>query len=98
MRNSYTRKALASAVTVSLALALSGCGERATAGVLGGADMARGHALRDRRFPEPEGSVEVVPLLIAGGGIAGLAAGWTLAEAGFEDFRLLELDYTAAPR
>ncbi len=86
------RHALAGSMATAGALALSGCGERATAGILGGADMARGHALRDRRFPEPEGSVEVVPLLIAGGGIAGLAAGWTLAEAGFEDFRLLELE------
>ena len=86
------RGALAGTAAVAGALALGSCTEPATAGELGGADLARGHALRDKRFPEPEGAVEDLPLLIAGGGVAGLAAGWTLAEAGFEHFRLLELE------
>ena len=73
-------------------VALGGCSAPGIAGELGGADLKRGHALRDGRFPRPDGAVEDVPLLIAGGGIAGLAAGWTLAEAGFKDFRLLELE------
>src|SRR5262245_34073906 len=85
------RDALAAGAATAGTLALGGCADR-TPGELGGADIARGHALRDKRFPEPEGPIEEVPLLIAGGGIAGLAAGWTLAEAGFEDFRLLELE------
>lgn len=53
--------------------------------------MALGHRLRDRAFPEPERE-EHVPLLIAGGGVAGLSAGWRLREAGYHDFRLIELE------
>ena len=60
-------------------------------GKLGGADMARGHRLRDGGFPAP--SVERdVDLVIAGGGVAGLSAGWRLADAGFTRFQLLELE------
>jgi hypothetical protein len=60
------------------------------AGAMGGADLARGHRLRQGGFPAPS-RFEETRIAIAGGGVAGLAAGWTLAEAGFEDFRLLEL-------
>lgn len=61
-------------------------------GALDGADMARGHRLRDRGFPTPEGPEETAGILIAGGGVAGLAAGWALAEAGYDDFLLYELE------
>lgn len=64
---------------------------RAPGGILAGADMARGHALRTRNFPAPTAHEEV-GVVIAGGGIAGLSAAWTLADAGFRDFRLLELE------
>ncbi|MBY8822577.1 NAD(P)-binding protein [Sphingomonas colocasiae] len=60
-------------------------------GTEGGADMARGHRLRDGGFPEPAHE-EHTGIVIAGGGVAGLAAGWALAEAGHDDFRLLELE------
>ncbi len=60
-------------------------------GTLGGADMARGHRLRDGGFPAPS-MEEEVELVIAGGGVAGLSAGWRLADAGFTDFKLLELE------
>ncbi|GAA4033690.1 NAD(P)/FAD-dependent oxidoreductase [Sphingomonas rosea] len=75
-------------------LAVSGCTADAAPmpGELGGADLRRGHQLRDGRFPEPTGPVEDVPLLIAGGGVAGLATAWRLADAGFRDFRLIELE------
>lgn len=63
-------------------------------GTLGGADYRRGHKLRDGGFPEPSGPEEQIGLLIAGGGVAGLAAGWRLAEAGFKHFALLELEDT----
>jgi hypothetical protein len=85
---------LAGGAAAGGALALGGCARTGAAipGELGGADMTRGHALRDGRFPPPSGPEEAVALLIAGGGVAGLAAGWTLAEAGFADFALLELE------
>ncbi|WP_010543248.1 flavin monoamine oxidase family protein [Sphingomonas elodea] len=60
-------------------------------GTLGGADLARGHRLRDGGFPAPS-RFEAVDLVIAGGGIAGLSAGWRLHDAGFPRFRLLELE------
>jgi glycine/D-amino acid oxidase-like deaminating enzyme len=72
------------------ALALLGS-RKPVGGTIGGADIARGHRLRDGRFPRPTLHDEA-ELVIAGGGVAGLSAGWTLAEAGFRDFRLLELE------
>jgi hypothetical protein len=60
-------------------------------GTLGGADLARGHRLRDGGFPAPS-RFEEIDLVIAGGGIAGLSAGWRLHDAGFTRFRLLELE------
>lgn len=60
-------------------------------GALGGADLTRGHRLRDGGFPAPSRE-EKVDLVIAGGGMAGLSAGWRLHDAGFSRFRLLELE------
>ena len=60
-------------------------------GSVGGADMARGHRLRDGKFPAPTRE-ERTGILIVGGGVAGLAAGWTLADAGYDDFTLIELE------
>jgi monoamine oxidase len=60
-------------------------------GELDGADLARGHRLRDGGFPPPTRHEEV-DLLIAGGGVAGLSAGWRLASAGFDRFKLFELE------
>ena len=74
------------------ALALEGCSAEVTPGTLGGADWQRGHLLRDGKFPLPQGPIEQVGVLIAGGGAAGLSAAWRLAEAGFADFTLLELE------
>lgn len=77
------------------ALALGACGRAEGApypGALLGPDLSTGHALRDRRLPPATGPEERIPLVIAGGGVAGLAAGWRLAEAGFTDFALLELE------
>lgn len=60
-------------------------------GGLGGTDLARGHRLRDGGFPAPS-RFEDVDVVIAGGGIAGLSAGWRLQDAGFTRFRVLELE------
>lgn len=71
---------------------LGGCGQPAMAGTLDGADWRRGHRLRDGGFPAPQGPVEEIDIVIAGGGVAGLAAGWRMAEAGFRNFALFELE------
>ena len=60
-------------------------------GTLAGADVARGHRLRAGSFPPPT-RVEHSRVAIVGGGVAGLSAAWALAEAGVDDFRLLELE------
>ena len=60
-------------------------------GSVGGADMARGHRLRDGKFPAPSRE-ETTGVIIVGGGVAGLAAGWALTDAGYDDFRLIELE------
>ncbi|HNW79583.1 MAG TPA: NAD(P)-binding protein, partial [Candidatus Competibacteraceae bacterium] len=54
-------------------------------GAIVGADQALGHRLRDQQFPEPE-LTRKAPVVIVGGGIAGLSAGWALQRAGFHDF------------
>ncbi|WP_029940267.1 FAD-dependent oxidoreductase [Sphingomonas astaxanthinifaciens] len=95
MTAEFSRRGLLAAAGAGAGvLAMSGCAADAAPipGELGGADMKRGHQLRDGRFPAPTGPVEEVPLLIAGGGVAGLAAAWRLVDAGFTDFRLLELE------
>ncbi|GGZ11517.1 FAD-dependent oxidoreductase [Novosphingobium colocasiae] len=81
---------LASALTAPLALA--GCSEPSIPGTLGGADWRRGHLLRDGHLPAPDGPVEDRGIVIAGGGVAGLAAAWRLKAAGYDDFTLFEME------
>jgi len=51
-----------------------------------------GHLLRDRAtFPAPK-RVEKFPVVIVGGGIAGLSAAWRLRKRGFSNFVLLEMN------
>jgi len=50
-----------------------------------------GHRLRDHAaFPAAKQTIKI-PLLIVGGGIAGLSAAWWLDKHGFRDFVLLEM-------
>ncbi|SFN57949.1 Protoporphyrinogen oxidase [Formivibrio citricus] len=58
-------------------------------GELLGQDATLGHKLRDGSMPPPT-EEKRVPVLIAGGGIAGLSAAWWLQRNGFSDFLLLE--------
>lgn len=60
-------------------------------GVIAGANDAAGHRLRTGDVPVPA-SRRRVPVVIAGGGVAGLSAAWRLRRAGFLDFELVELD------
>lgn len=73
------------------AVALAPRHDEAIPGTLGGADFRRGHRLRGGKFSEPSETVRT-RIAIVGGGVAGLAAAWTLADAGQSDFRLLELE------
>lgn len=74
------------------ALALAACGEGSEiAGGFVGTHPERGHVLRDGapRLPDTTRRTRV---LIAGGGVAGLAAARALRLGGVDDFALLELE------
>lgn len=79
---------------------LAGCGvaQRPLQGGYSGMAMERGHALRERLvrgdLPAPA-VVHRTRVLIAGGGVAGLAAARALRLAGMNDFALLELEDSA---
>lgn len=96
MRGESTRRGLfvRGAGLAAAAMLPGGCGEtRAFPGTLDGVNMTRGHRLRDRSFPAPANVEEETDgVLIAGGGVAGLTAAWTLTEAGYDDFMLYELE------
>ena len=60
-------------------------------GAIVGPSYGLGHMLLKNDFPKPAGERKV-PVVIVGGGIAGLSAGWKLSKAGFQDFEILELE------
>ncbi len=93
-RRHFLATAAASAATAVL---LPGCDRapRTLEGGFTGIDMARGHQLRDLlktgTLPAPT-VVRRAQVIIAGGGVAGLAAARSLRLAGVDDFALLELE------
>lgn len=81
------------AVLASAAVPLLGCRPEAPAeGGFTGADPARGHLLRQPPRTGAPAAVRRTRVLIAGGGVAGLAAARALRQRGIEDFALLELE------
>ena len=92
------RQLLQAGAALAAGLGLSGCDKPAPADVLGGytgIDMARGHALRDRLAegaPYTPDIVRRTEVVIAGGGVAGLAAARALRLAGVDDFQCLEME------
>jgi protoporphyrinogen oxidase len=50
-----------------------------------------GHRILEGKFPQPTREKRV-SVIIVGGGISGLSAGWKLDKAGFQDFEILELE------
>jgi glycine/D-amino acid oxidase-like deaminating enzyme len=82
---------LSSAALIGLSLK----SERPIAGSFVNESFQAGHLLRDHAtFPTPR-QTEKVPVLIVGGGIAGLSAAWRLHKRGFTDFVLLEMNDAA---
>lgn len=72
-------------------IGLSAKAERTITGSFVNESHALGHRLRDHTpFAPPKRQVKV-PLVIVGGGIAGLSAAWRLDKSGFRDFALLEM-------
>jgi protoporphyrinogen oxidase len=60
-------------------------------GAIVGPSHDLGHRLLKGDFPKPARERKV-PVVIVGGGIAGLSAAWKLSKAGFRDFEILELE------
>lgn len=74
-------------------LALAPKSSRAIAGGFVNDAFPLGHKLRDRAaFPVHKRTIKV-PLVIVGGGVAGLSAAWRLDKRGFRDFVLLEMEH-----
>lgn len=90
-RRTLVAGSVAGAVAVGAGTLALGGGDAAIPGTLGGADLSRGHQLRKGGFPDPTETRET-DIAILGGGVAGLSAAWSLANAGVRDFRLLELE------
>ena len=96
-RRHFLSTTAATAVAAATALVSSGCSEPTPAleGGFAGIDMDRGHALRDLlqggTLPAPA-VVRRAQVIIAGGGVAGLAAARSLRLAGVNEFVLLELE------
>src|SRR5579862_5771595 len=51
-----------------------------------------GHRIRDHARFSPPSRTEKFPIVIVGGGIAGLSAAWRLTKRNFRDFVLLEME------
>jgi len=60
-------------------------------GALLGQSFPVGHRIRDGFHPAPT-EQKKVGVAVVGGGVSGLSAGWKLAQAGFRDFVVLELE------
>jgi phytoene dehydrogenase-like protein len=81
-----------------LSAALAGLTAKADRPLAGGFfddGLPLGHKLRDRQPFAPPAATERVPVVIIGGGVAGLSAAWRLNKRGFHDFVVLELEATA---
>jgi NAD(P)-binding Rossmann-like domain len=82
---------LSSAALINLSLK----SKRPIAGSFVNDSFQAGHLLRDHAtFPTPK-RIEKMPVVIVGGGIAGLSAAWRLRKRGFTDFVLLEMNDAA---
>ena len=97
------RRELLISAGLGAAWAVSGCHASATTGHITGEftgiNASRGHSLRDALrsgapWPAPS-RIFHTDVVIAGGGVAGLAAARALRQQGVEDFALLELEDSA---
>jgi len=82
---------------LGLPFAISACRRneslRYPEGEIVGASDVFGHRMRDGlRVEVPDDGWTEIPVVIVGGGVAGLTAAWQLLKSGFHDFVLVELE------
>ena len=70
-------------------------GDRPVAGSFVNDDMEAGHALRGRGALATARTTEKIPVVIVGGGMAGLSAAWRLQKKAFDQFVVVELSARA---
>jgi glycine/D-amino acid oxidase-like deaminating enzyme len=87
--------ALAPLLAAPALIGLSRKSPRALAGGFVDDGGAAAHSLRSRSTRSGAGEARRVPIVIVGGGMAGLSAGWQLHRRGFGDFVILELEKSA---
>jgi hypothetical protein len=88
------RREFLASIAAAGAASLAACRSQAPTlppGDLLGTALEIGHRLREQTLPAAS-ETRKVPVLIVGAGVGGLAAGWKLAQAGFGDFLLVELE------
>jgi hypothetical protein len=86
--HSFSRRRFLSAALVGL----TAKGERRIDGGFVNDAFPTGHRIRDHaKFNAPT-RVEKFPIVIVGGGMAGLSAAWRLTKRGFRDFVVLEME------
>jgi protoporphyrinogen oxidase len=83
-----TRRQFLSAALIGL----NAKAERAVAGSFVNDSFPLGHKLRDRSLQVTPKQIVKIPVVIVGGGIAGLSAAWRLDKKNFRDFVLLEME------
>ncbi len=84
------RKFLQSSSAALVGLSLKS--DRRIAGSFVNDSFQQGHLLRDHASFPPAKQKLRIPVVIVGGGIAGLSAAWRLNKRGFRDFVLLEMN------
>jgi glycine/D-amino acid oxidase-like deaminating enzyme len=81
------REFLSSAALIGLSVKAA----RPLAGAFVNDDVSLGHVIRDRQPVGPAKTSVRIPVVIVGGGVAGLSAAWRLQKKGFDQFVLLEM-------
>ena len=89
-----TRREFCATAAAAL-VGLSIKGDRAIPGGFVNDDVVVGHPLRDRRPMGPARESVRVPVVVVGGGIAGLSAAWRLQKRGVDSFVVLEMNAQA---
>lgn len=76
-------------------IGLTAKGERSITGSYVNDSFPTGHRLRDHKPFAAAKQTQRIPVVIVGGGMAGLSAAWELDRKGFHDFVLLEMEHQA---